>query len=161
MVSRIILSIACVFLLADYAFPRTSTAPDSNLYLQALSACVEKQAQEYGKLGLERDYLNRIVEHNIFLTQKLPAQIGEYRIEYLNGDELVAKYKRLRKRFPILSMRPMVNEGGMLRIGLADYWFSYEKRALTFSLEGGCNVFFRYDCEQRVHVIDKVDLWGV
>lgn len=58
-------------------------------------------------------------------------------------------------------MRPMVNEEGLLRIGLADYWFSYEKRSLNFSLEGGCNVYFRYDCAQKLHVIDRVDLWGV
>ena len=161
MVTRIGLSIACVFLLAANALPQTSTTPDSNLYLKALSACVEKQGKDYGKLGLERDYINRIVEYNLFLTPKLPTQIGEYRIEYLNGDELIARYKRLRKSFPILSMRPMENEEGLLRIGLADYWFSYEKRSLNFSLEGGCNVYFRFDCEQKLHVIDRVDLWGV
>jgi hypothetical protein len=147
--------------MATNALPQTSTTPDSNLYLKALSACVEKQVEDYGKLGLERDYLNRIVEYNLFLTQNLPAKIGEHRIEYLNGDELIARYKRLRKRFPILSMRPMTNDQGMLRIGLADYWFSYEKRALNYSLEGGCNVYFRYDCEQKLYVFDRVDLWGV
>ena len=161
MVTRTILSIACVFLLADNVFSQNPATPDGNLYLSALSACVEKQAQAYGKLGSERDYLNRIVEYNLFLTEKLPTQIGEYRIEYLNGDELVARYKRLRKAFPILSMRPMVSEDGMLKIGLADYWFSSEKRSLTYSLEGGCNVFFRYDCEKKMFVLDKVDLWGV
>jgi hypothetical protein len=159
--ARIILSIACVFLLANSAFPQSATAPEGNLYLRALSACVEKQSQEYKNIGGGRDYRNRIVEKNIFLTEKLPTRIGEHRIEYLDGNELIARYKKNRKPIPILSMRPMVNEEGVLRIGLADYWFSYEKRALTFSLEGGCNVFFRYDCEQRVHVIDKVDLWGV
>ena len=161
MMCRIILSIACVLLLADYAFSQNSAAPDNNLYLRALSACVEKQAEAYKNLDKERDYLNRIVEYNLFLTQKLPTQIGEYRIEYLNGDELVARYKKLRKPFPILSMRPMVNEEGVLRISLLDYWFSYEKRSLRFSLEGGCNAFFRYDCEQKAFVLDKVDLWGI
>ena len=149
MVTRIILSTACFLLLADYVFPQASSAPDRNFYLEALLACVENQDKEYGKLGLEGDYRNRIVEHNLFLTQKLPPQIGEYRIEYLNEVELVARYKRLHKPFPIISVRPMVNEEGMLRIGLADYWFSYEKRSLTYSLEGGCNVFFRYDCKRR------------
>ena len=120
MMARFTLSVACVLLLTDYAFPQTAACLKA-IYLRALSACVEKQAQEYKNLGGGRDYLNRIVEHNIFLTQKLPTQIGEYRIEYLNGDELVAKYKRLRKPFPILSMRPIVNEEGMLRIGLGDY----------------------------------------
>ena len=122
---------------------------------------MEKQAREYKNIGGRRDYLNRVVEKNMILTQKLPTQIGEYRIEYLDGNELAARYKRNRKPIPILSMSPMVNEGGMLRIGLADYWFSYEKRALIYGLEGGCIVFFRYDCEQKVHVIDKVDLWGI
>lgn len=159
--ARLILSIACVLLLAASAFSRTADAPEGNLYLKALSACVEKQSQEYKRLNLGRDYLNRIVEKNIFLTEKLPTQIGEYRIAYLDGNELVATYKRNRKPIPLLSMRPMVNEEGVLRIGLVDYWFSFEKRAATYSVEGGCNVFFRYDCEQKVHVIEKVELWGV
>ena len=90
MVTRIVLSIACVFLLAAKALPQTSTTPDSNLYLKALSACVEKQGKDYGKLGLERDYTNRIVEYNLFLTPKLPTQIGEYRIEYLNGKAVLS-----------------------------------------------------------------------
>jgi hypothetical protein len=161
MLFRIVLSIACVFLVAKDAFPQMPATPEGNLYLKALSACVEKQAQEYKNLGGERDYQNRIVERNLFLTEKLPMQIGEYQIEYLDANELTARYKRSRKPLPILSVRPMVNEEGMLKIGLAEYWFSYEKRALTYSLEGGCNVFFRYDCERKVHVLDRVDLWGV
>jgi hypothetical protein len=158
---RIILSIACILLLADYVFPQNSTAPDSNLYLKALSACVEKQAKEYKDIDKERNFLNIIVEYHLFLTRDLPTQIGEYRIEYLNGDELVARYKKVGKPFPIISMRPMVTEEGMLRVGLADYWFSYKKRSLNFSLEGGCNVLFRYDCEQKAFMLDKVDLWGI
>lgn len=161
MLTRTILSIACLFLVAINAVPQTPVMPGGNLYLRALSACVEKQAQEYKNLGGGRDYQNRIVERNIFFTEKLPTQIGVYRIEYLDGNELTVRYKKSRKPLPILSMRPMVSEDGMLRIGLADYWFSYEKRALTYSLEGGCNVFFRYDCERKAHVLDRVDLWGV
>jgi len=42
----------------------------------------------------------------------------------------------------------------------ADYWFSYGKGSL-YGLEGGCNVFFRYDFERKKQVFDKVDLWGV
>lgn len=161
MLSRIVLAIACVFLVAMNAFPQAPAPPGSNLYLKALSACVEKQAQEYRKFSVARDYQNRVVERNIFLTDTLPTRIGEYRIEYLDASELAARYKSSRKRLPIISVRPMVNEEGMLRISLADYWFSYEKRSLTYSLEGGCNVFFRYDCERKAHVLDRVDLWGV
>jgi len=161
MLTRFVLSVAFIFLLADYASPQAAAPPDSNLYLKALSACVEKEAEAYKKLDSGRDYLNRIVEYDIFLTQELPTRIGEHRIEYLKRDELISRYKRLRKPFPILSVRPMVSEEGVLRISVLDYWFSYEKRALNYSLEGGCNVFFRYDCELKKHVIDKVDLGGV
>jgi len=140
---------------------QTPAAAEGNLYLRALSACVEKQAHEYKNLGGGRDYQNRTVEKDTFLTAKLPAQIGEYRIEYLDRNELTARYRKTRKPIPVLSVRPLVNEGGMLKIGIVDYWFSYAKRSTYFSLEGGCNVFFRYDCDQKVHVIEKVDLWGV
>ena len=161
MLARTILSIACVLLLAVDAYPQAPATPEGNLYLKALSACVEKQGQEYKGLGGGRDYLNRVVEKDSFLTEKLPTRLGVYRLEYLNGNQLITRYQRGRKPFPLLSMRPMVSEAGLLRIALADYWFSYEKRSLNYSLEGGCNVFFRYDCEQKAHVLDRVDLWGV
>jgi len=160
MTTRFFLSVLCAFLLASNAYPQAATS-DSNLYHKALSVCVEKQSQEYKNLGGEHDYLNRIVEKNIFLTDKLPTQIGEYRVKYLDGDGLIARYKQIRKPFLILSMRPMMNDGSMLKISLADYWIRYEKLTLSFGLEGGCNVFFRYDCEQKTYAIDKIDLWGI
>jgi hypothetical protein len=58
-------------------------------------------------------------------------------------------------------MRPIRNEGEKLSVSLTDYWFSFKKNSLTYSLEGGAKVVFRFDCEHREYVIDKVELWGV
>src|SRR6185436_9617606 len=95
------------------------------------------------------------------INQDFPRQIQSFKIEYLDTQDLIAKYKKEKKEFRIIVMRPILNEGEKLSVGLTDYWFSFKKNILTYSLEGRAKVVFRFDCEHREYVIDKVELWGV
>jgi hypothetical protein len=107
------------------------------------------------------DYHNMIVEKNRNITEGLPSQRGEYRVEYLDSQELVDRYKKLRKEFPILVAYPMANEGERLKITFNVYWISYKKGRLNYGLSDWSKVYIRYDCEKREYVVDEVKLGGI
>ena len=96
-----------------------------NFYAIALSACVNKEEQDYGKLGLGRDYLNVIVERDTFTTSPALTDFGKIKVEYLDANELRERYKKTGKKIPILAVRPLQNKDGKLIINILDYWFSY------------------------------------
>ena len=146
------------------AFPQAKDVPstDSNLYARTLSACLAKELEDYGKLGLSRvDYENRVVERNIHLTDKLPTQFGKVKVEYLDSETLRERYQKSRKEIQVLSMRPMKNEGATLIISIGNYWFSYKKNSYNYGLEGGCTVKFNFDSSQNNFALTKIDLWGI
>jgi hypothetical protein len=147
---------------------RNKPAVENNLYYRALFASLEKMDREWGKINdaamrkrARTDYHNMIMQWSPWITDELPSQLGEYRIEYLNSRELVARYIKLRKEFPTLKVYPMVNEGERLCIHFNVYWVSYNKRGLNYALSDWSKVYFRYDCERREYVIDEVKLRGV
>jgi hypothetical protein len=134
-----------------------------NLYAVALSACVRKEFDEFGKIeSLERTFFNRIVEYDLLLTERLPTQFGDFKIEYLNAEGLSERYKKTRQRLSVLKMFPMQNEGAILKISLSHYFVSVPKRRnYVYELEGGCLTEFKYDSSQVKFVLLKVELWGV
>lgn len=152
---------------------QVKTATGTNLYERALSACVTEQLKRYGNQGSETRLrlMNRIIEQNDFLTDKLPTQIGEIKIEYLDRQEIVDRYKKKRddkKRdkesraeIPVSVISPIWNEGNILKISFRDWWISYEKRVYKQALEGGCIVDFKFDNQLDDFVITKTDLWGI
>ena len=162
---KLLIPVAVILLLASPALSQQrSAAPvENNLYYRALFASLEKMDKEWGRIdpAIRSDYHQVIVERNLHITDGLPAQSGDYRVEYLDPQQLVDRYKKLRKAFPILVAFPMVNNGERVKVSFNLSWFSYEKRRLTYSLDGGSHVYFRYDCEKREFVIDEVMLWGV
>jgi hypothetical protein len=107
------------------------------------------------------NYHNMIVEKDRNITKGLPSQLGDYRVEYLDSQELIDRYKKLRKEFAILVAYPMVNEGERLEISFNVYWISYKKGSLNYSLSDWSKVHFRYDCEKREYVVSEVKLGGI
>jgi hypothetical protein len=154
-----------LFLVTLFSIPVSSETVmppvETTLYFRALQAGLEENAKAYSNLNIGRDLHTVIVERNIQINQDFPRQIQSFKIEYLDTQDLIAKYKKEKKEFRIIVMRPILNEGEKLSVGLTDYWFSFKKNSLTYSLEGGAKVVFRFDCEHREYVIDKVELWGV
>ena len=139
---------------------RSKPVIENNLYYRALVASLEKMDREWGKIG-KTDYHNMIVEKNRNITEGLPSELGEYRVEYLEQQGLIDRYKRLRKEFPILVIYPMVNEGVRLEITFKVYWMSYKKSSLNYALSDWSKVYFLYDCNKREYVIDEVKLGGI
>ena len=162
---KLLIPVAVILLLASSAQSQQRSAPpvESNLYSRALFASLEKMDKEWGRIdrAIPPDYHQMIVERDRNITDGLPAQSGDYRVEYLDPQQLVDRYKKLRKAFPILVAFPMVDNGERVKVSFNLSWFSYEKRRLTYALDGGSHVYFRYDCEKREFVIDEVMLWGV
>jgi hypothetical protein len=162
----------CVFLLllSSSAFSQEKSKPivEVNLYYRALFASLDKMNKEWGNIDasiegrqIRTDYHNMIVLRNRDITEGLPSQVGNYRVQYLDSQELIDKYKKLRKEFAILVSYPMVNDKERLEITFNVYWISYEKRNLSFALSDWSKVYFRYDCEKREYVIDEVKLGGI
>jgi hypothetical protein len=150
-------------LCAFTVFSQAKDAPltQSNLYERALSACLAKESEDYGKLGTRVDYENRVVERNIHLTDNLPTQFGKIKVEYLDSVTLRERYQKTRREIQILSIRPMKNEGAALIISIGNYWFSYKKNSYNYGLEGGCTVEFKFDSSQNNFALTKIDLWGI
>lgn len=150
-------------LCAFNAFSQVKDAPaaERNLYARTLSACLAQELEEYGNLGTRADYVNRVVERNIHLTDKLPTQFGKVKVEYLDSETLRERYQKARREIQVLSLRPMKNEGATLIISIGIYWFSYTKKSYNYALEGGCTVKFNFDSSQNDFALTKIDLWGI
>jgi hypothetical protein len=158
-----------ILLLSTFANAQVETKKGTNLYETALSACVVEQFKQYGDQGAETRFrlLNRIYEQNSALTDDLPTQIGEIKIEFLDREAIVQRYRKSKKspygrpQIPVSVIGPMKNDGTTLKIGIRDYWISYKKSVDFYALEGGCIVDFKYDSQLDDFAITKIDLWGV
>ena len=152
---------------------QVKTVTGTNLYERALSACVTEQLKQYGNQSSEMRLrlINRIIERDDFLTDKLPTQVGEIKIEYLDRQAIVERYKKRRDdktrdkesraEIPVTVISPIWNEGNILKISFRDWWISYNKRVYNQALEGGCIVDFKFDGPLDDFVITKTDLWGI
>lgn len=160
--TKLAASVVLLLLLSLSALTEQRNTPvvENNLYYRALFASLEQMDREWGKIG-NTDYHNMIVEYDRKITKGLPSQHGDYRVEYLDSQELIDRYKKLGKEFPILVAYPMVNEGERLEISFNVYWITYEKRSLNYALSDWSTVYFRYDCEKREYVVDDVKLGGI
>jgi hypothetical protein len=163
MTKRIILTIVLIGLLASPVLAqKPAPSVENNLYVKSLFACLDEKAKAYSSQTNSRhDYYNVIVQQDDIITKNFPNQLGAYRIEYLDDQALVNRYKAKKAEFPIIVIRPIENDGTKLVIRFTDYFFSYGKKSLNYGLEGGCNVILSYDCSKQEYVIEQVDLWGI
>ena len=160
-------------LLTSFVHPQAKEGEVSgqSLYQRAVSACVAKQLSDYGTQNEEtRSRLTkRLFLKDQILTEKLPAEFKEIKVQYVGVDELLALYKEKKKRarktdrieIPFTIVRPMKNEGSTLIVSLSDYWFSYKKKTYQYALEGGCNAHFNFETKSGQLALTKTDLWGV
>ncbi len=161
-----IISAAIIVFSFGHCFAQ-QTSPKRNLYAEALSACVHQEAKQFSRFNSERDLQNRIVEYDLFLTSKLPTQIGNIKIEVLGYGDLVKRYKKVKKNkearqeIPFMAIRPMQSDGITIKIDILDYWFGYKKRSYYHALEGGCHTTFTYDSEQKQFVLSETLITGI
>jgi hypothetical protein len=159
---KLTIPLLLLLLLTSSASSQQRNIPDveNNLYYRALFASLEKMDKEWGNI-VHTDYRNMIVETNREITEGLPSQLGRYRVEYLDSQGLIDRYKKLRKPFAILVSHPMKNNEGRLEISYTVHRFSYGNGQSLYELSDWINVYFRFDCEKRDYVIDEVKLGGI
>ncbi|HLM00651.1 MAG TPA: hypothetical protein VK400_06315 [Pyrinomonadaceae bacterium] len=149
---------------------------EENLYVRGLRACLEKEVEQYSKFS-DADLYNILVLSDYKLTGELPAKIGKFNLEYLEGARLIEKFKSLTKTrykergaIPVIEIFPLSDKNNKLLFGYNNFWyrrtvksgfFSKRKIADSFGLEGGCRVEIGFDSPQQKFVIEKVELWGV
>ena len=117
-----------------------------------------------------------IVEKNEEVSDEFPSQIGEHHVEYLDNQELIDHYRKVRKKFSLLIISSMGNDGDRLTIIVNQQWFSYsERRKINFwapwvrftifnafyEISDWSKVVFRYDCQLQKYVIESVKLGGI
>jgi hypothetical protein len=165
---RYLLSVAVVFFFASAAFSQgpTTFPKEESLYFKALSASIIEMEKSWGHIndsysGVRTNYRHMLVEADSLITKGLPEQFGDYRVEYLETHDVVAKCKQLRKPFAMLKIFPMKNEGPILKIGISVYWVSYKKGRLESALSDWSEVELNYNCEKQSYIISNVKLGGV
>ena len=155
---------------APVALSQRSTAPspEKSLYVTALFASLEEMQRSWGEHTasgfsdrVPLDFHNMIVEENDELLGGSPTSRGEYRVEFLDHNELVERCKRLRKEFAALVVHPITGDGDRLSISVVINWMSYEKRMLNYAVSDWAEVLLRYDCETSRFVVDEVKLGGI
>ena len=120
-------SIQCLFLAGSVLLvgPQIASSQDTppnqdNLYAIALFSSLDNMAKDWGGIDDSSDYAIRIDDHRMVVekddvTESLPDSLGAYSVDYLDADELIARYRKLRNKFAILRIHPIKNNGAQLR----------------------------------------------
>ena len=166
-------SLAFVILSLSFAlllYPQEKSAPakEENLYFKALQASLVEMNKEWGYIDdsdggsqVRTDYHHMKVLAVPGITDDLPEQFGEYRMEYMDDQKLIAKCNELRKEFSVLKIWPMKSEGPNLKISVSVYWVSYKHKKLMFGVSDWSEVEFRFDCQNQSYVVANVKLGGI
>lgn len=164
------LSIAVFLASASYFFGQDQPHPgkENSLYAKALFASVaemDKQWTRYSR-GDENtantDYHHMPVQTDpLEITDGLPTESGEYRVEYLDPKAQRERFQKLRKRYAILKIDPVQNEGSQLKVVVSVSYVSRRKKAFVYEFSDWSDVKFRFDCEKQEFVISSVDLGGI
>jgi hypothetical protein len=157
-------------LLAVPAFPQEGGAPakGDNLYSAALFASIVEMEKSCGYIDdsiggsrVRTDYRHTLVEKDPEITDRLPSQLGDYRVEYLDKRAQIDRYKKLRKAFPILRIHPMQNEGARLELEVSVSYLTHQKRRWLYGVSDWSDVEFQYDCGKQKFVVSAVKLGGI
>jgi hypothetical protein len=154
--------------LAAFAQQGSTPAREDNLYSVTLFASLSEMEKSWGHIddsdhgsGIRTDYHRMPVQKDNEITDGLPSEIGDYRVEYLDWREEIDRFKRLRKEYSILKIHAMHNDGTRLKIQISVYYLSYKKQKLYLGLSGWSEVDFRYDCETQKYIVSSVKLGGI
>lgn len=151
-----------------YYNARPKPVKEENPYFKALFASIVAMDKAYAKIddsvggsSVRTDYHHMLVERDAPITDFLPEQFGEYRVEYLDPRHLTARFKKLRREFSVLKIEPIKAAEPNLTVLVSLYWVSYKKRKLNLGLSDWSEVRFLYDCEKQTYVVSNVKLGGV
>jgi hypothetical protein len=170
MIKRWVVNSLVLLLCAGFAFPqeRGERAREENLYSKALFASITEMEKSWGRIddsngrgGIRTDYRHMLVERDPEITDHLPSQLGDYRVEYLDSQAQIDRFKKLRKEFSILRIHPLQSEGSRLTVQVTVSYLKYEKGKLNLGLSDWSDVEFRFDCERQNYLVSAVNLGGI
>ena len=157
-----------LFVLPLYPQEKRAAAKEENLYSKALFASIVEMEKSHGQMDdtfsgtrFRTDYHHMMVEKDPGITDDLPEQFGEYRVEYLDTQNQIARSKELRKPYSVLKIQPMKSEGARLKIQVTVYWVEYKKSKLNLAVSDWSDVEFRFNCETQSFAISNVKLGGI
>jgi hypothetical protein len=154
-------AILLIFTLHLLGQDQSRAGNEKSLYAQALFASVTEMQKQYGYQTDAPDYHHMFVSADPSITTGLPAESGDYHVEYLDREGQIQRYRKLRKDFPVLEIHPAHNEGAQLKITVSLSYFSYKRRRSMFAVSDWSDVEFRFDCEKQEFVISSVKLGGI
>lgn len=141
---------------------------EGNLYSVALFSSLAEMEKSWGYIDdgehgsrIRTDYRNMIVVKDPAITDDLPSQFGEYRVEYLDNQAVIERCQKLGKEFSVLKIGPMHNEGPLLKIVVSVDYVTYKKKRLMFGISDWAEVELRYDCEKQNYIVSTVKLGGI
>lgn len=147
-------------LLPASELPQASSVPakDTNLYLLALDASIQKMSHSEGFRPQDRQI---VVLTAPGITGDLPTEIRGHQIEYLDDQGLIDRFKSLKKEFEVLRIDPMQNDTAHLVISVDVSFVDYIKGDLLILPEGWIGVEFSFDCKTQSFIITKVGAVGI
>lgn len=157
-------------LCAAVTFPEQSSElrKDDNLYFKALSASVVEMEKEWGRFaddnggtGIRTDYHHMVVEKDLGISDELPEQVDDYHFEYLDDSQQIARFKRLKKKFPVLKVGAASTDGPELKVVVSVYWVSVKNRRMIEEFSDWSEVRFRLDSDKQAFVVSSVKLGGI
>jgi hypothetical protein len=147
---------------------RSESPKEGKLYSEALFASIHEIEKSWAHIDdsdgggrIRTDYRHMLVQRDPEVTDDLPGQSGDYHVEYLDAQQMIARYKRLRKDFSILKIHPMTNDGATLKIIVSEYWVSFHHGRLSLGLSDWSEVKFRFDSETQKFVLSAIKLGGI
>jgi hypothetical protein len=159
-----------LFLSSLSGFPKEGQGParKDSLYSVALFASVSEMEKSWGHIDdsnggrrTRTNYRHVLVEKDPEITEGLPLQQGDYRVEYLDFQEQMERYKTLGKEFAILRIGPMKSDGSVLKVEVSVSYVKYEKHKFLRAISDWSDVEFHYDCENQKFVVAGVKLGGI
>lgn len=163
---RIAVFLACApcFFGQDQSHP----AKENSLYAKALFASVAQMDKQWSRYSrgdentADTDYHHMPVQVDPpEITDGLPTESGEYHVEYLDPKAQKERFQRLRKRYAILKIDPVQDEGSQLKIVVSVSYVSRRKKAFVYEFSDWSDVKFRFDCEKQEFVISSIELGGI
>lgn len=158
---KLILTASLMFLASACSLAQNApaTTKKDDLYAVALFASVREMDKSWGNIddsdithGPRTDYKHMFVESNPSITDGLPLQDGEYRVEYLDQQRELDTCKKLRKPFAILIIEPMRSDGSRLQVQVSLDYETHKGRKLMLGISEWSVVHFKYDCASQKFV---------
>jgi len=109
-----VLSLVSVLFVSTSLSQAGSSAKEDNLYSMALFVSIAEMEKSWGSIDdsdggrIRTDYRHVVVESDSETAHTLPSEVGDYHVEYLDNESMIARYKMNRKEFSVLTIHPAV-----------------------------------------------------